>query len=203
MRRLYGGASASDFGPKKLKAIRRQLIEDGLSRGVVNTRVGQIKRPFQWAVAEELAPPAVYRGLQAVAGLSFGRSSARVTEPVRPVPDLYVAAVLPFVSPHVAAMIKLQRVTGMRPGELVIMRPCDIDMTGDVWIYSPFDHKNRWRGHRKQIPQQDRCRAGRSSTSHLGRGATWAPAGCCGCSANCGRAGSDGGRPAPQRSIAE
>jgi integrase len=63
-----------------------------------------------------------------------------------------VAAVLPFVSPHLAAMIKLQRLTGMRPGELVIIRPCDIDMTGDVWIYEPFDHKNRWRGHRKQIP---------------------------------------------------
>jgi integrase len=48
-------------------------------------------------------------------------------------------------------MIKLQRLTGMRPGEVVIIRRCDIDMTGDVWIYEPFDHKNRWRGHRKQI----------------------------------------------------
>ena len=48
--------------------------------------------------------------------------------------------------------MKLQRLTGMRPGELVLMRPADIDQTSDIWIYEPFDHKNRWRGHRKQIP---------------------------------------------------
>ena len=128
------------------------MIGTGLSRGVINKRVGQIKRAFKWAVAEELVPPSLYHGLQAVAGLTFGRSKARETEPVRPVPDLHVAIVLPFVSPHVAAMIKLQRLSGMRAGEIVLMRPCDIDTSGDIWIYEPFDHKGRWRGHRKQVP---------------------------------------------------
>jgi integrase len=152
LRGLYGGTPASDFGPKKLKVLRHYMVEKGLSRGVVNKRISQIKRMFKWAVAEELIPPSVYHGLQAVAGLAFGRSAARETEPIRPVPDLYVAAVLPFLSPHVAAMVKVQRLTGMRAGELVLMRPCDIDTTGDIWIYEPLDHKNRWRGHRKQIP---------------------------------------------------
>lgn len=32
------------------------------------------------------------------------------------------------------------------------MRSCDIDTTGDVWLYEPFTHKNQWRGHRRQIP---------------------------------------------------
>ena len=94
----------------------------------------------------------MHQGLEAVGGLRFGRTKARETEPVRPVPDLCVALVLPFVTPHVASMIKLQRLTGMRSCELVIMRPCDIDTSGEVWIYEPFDHKNRWRGHRKLIP---------------------------------------------------
>ena len=152
LRQLYGRTPANEFGPKKLKAVRQHMVESGLSRGVVNTRIGRIKRMFKWAVAEELIPPSVYHGLQAVSGLTFGRSAARETEPIRPVPDFYVAVVLPFVSPHVAAMIKFQWLTGMRPGELVLMRPCDIDTSGDIWIYEPFDHKNRWRGHRKQIP---------------------------------------------------
>ncbi|MGA2069163.1 MAG: hypothetical protein ABSG86_29690 [Thermoguttaceae bacterium] len=128
------------------------MVEAGLCRGVVKARVGRIKRAFKWAVAEELVPPSLYHALQAVAGLTFGRSKARETEPVRPVPDLYVAVVLPFVTPHVAAMIKLQRLTGMRSREPAIMRPCDIDTSGDVWIYEPSDHKGRWRGQRKQIP---------------------------------------------------
>ena len=152
LRRLYGHTKASEFGPKALKAVRQYMIDEGLSRGVVNRRVGRIKRAFKWAVAEELVPPSVFHGLQAVTGLSFGRTTARETDPVRPVPDLYVAVLLSFVTPHVTSMIKLQRLSGMRAGEVVVIRPCDIDTSREIWIYEPFDHKNRWRGHRKQIP---------------------------------------------------
>ena len=81
------------------------MIENGLCRRVINNRVGRIKRMFKWAVADELIPPSIYHGLQAVTGLAYGRTAAGETEPVKPIPDLYVAIVLPFVSPHVAAMI--------------------------------------------------------------------------------------------------
>ncbi|MGO9110645.1 MAG: hypothetical protein ACLP9L_15600 [Thermoguttaceae bacterium] len=152
VRELYGSTPAREFGPKTLKAVRRHMVDQGLSRGVVNHRLSRIKRAFKWASGEELIPPSVSHGLQAVGGLRFGQTQARETDPIRPVADLCVAVVLPFVTPHVAAMIKLQRLTGMRAGEMVVMRPCDIDMTGAVWVYEPFNHKNRWRGHRKQIP---------------------------------------------------
>ncbi len=62
-----------------------------------------------------------------------------------------VPAVLPYVAPPVAAMIRLQMLTATRPGEIVVMRAIDIDMSGDVWVYEPHTHKNRWRGHRRQI----------------------------------------------------
>ncbi|MGA2256154.1 MAG: tyrosine-type recombinase/integrase [Thermoguttaceae bacterium] len=131
LRQLYGSTPAAEFGPKKLKAVRQKMIENGLCRRVINNRVGRIKRMFKWAVADELVPPGVFHGLQAVTGLAYGRTKARETEPVKP--------------------IQLQRISGMRAGEVVIMRPCDIDMTSEVWIYEPSDHKNRWRGHRKEI----------------------------------------------------
>ncbi len=82
LRRLYGHTKPSAFGPKALKAVRQYMIDEGLSRGVVNRRIGRIKRAFKWAVAEELIPPSVLHGLQAVAGLSFGRTTARETDPV-------------------------------------------------------------------------------------------------------------------------
>ncbi|MGO9115757.1 MAG: hypothetical protein ACLP9L_41655 [Thermoguttaceae bacterium] len=106
---LYGNTPAADFAPSSLKAVRQHVFENGLSRRVVYDRVDRIKRVFEWVVAEELVPPSVYHGLQAVAGLTFGRTRTRESEPSRPIADLYVALVLPFVSPHVAAMIKLQR----------------------------------------------------------------------------------------------
>ena len=50
-------------------------------------------------------------------------------------------AVLPHVSPQVGAMIWLQYWTGMRPGEVVIMRTCDLDMNGGTWVCRPMSHK--------------------------------------------------------------
>ena len=152
VRRLFGDTQAGQFGPKSLKLVREHMIDQGLSRRVINQRVNRIKRAFKWAVAEELVPPAVLHGLQAVTGLRYGRTVARETEPVRPVREAAVDAILPFVSAQVCTMIRLQQLTGMRPNEVIAMRPCDIEQSGEVWLYRPASHKNLWRGHVRQIP---------------------------------------------------
>ncbi|MDP7303730.1 MAG: tyrosine-type recombinase/integrase [Pirellulaceae bacterium] len=152
VRDLFGSTLAADFGPKSLKTVRQKMIDDGLARTNINHRVSRIKRVFKWAVAEELISPSVYHGIQAVTGLQYGRTEAHETEPVRPVPDLYVAATLPFLAPQIGAMILVQRLSGMRPCEVVIMRPCDIDTSREIAVYEPHDHKNRWRGQQKLIP---------------------------------------------------
>ena len=41
--------------------------------------------------------------------------------------------------------------TGARPGEVCAMRGCDIDMTGDVWLYRPAHHKTRHKGKERVI----------------------------------------------------
>ncbi len=153
LRKLYGTTPVRDFGPLALKAVRQHMISvEDLSRGVVNHRVNRIKRLFKWGVAEELVPSSIFEGLRAVDGLRFGRCQARETEPVKPVPWVFVEPVLTAVSSPVATMIRLQWLTAMRPCEVVQMRAAEIDMTGDVWEYEPLDHKNRWRGHRRIIP---------------------------------------------------
>jgi integrase len=152
VRELYGESVAAEFGPKKLKAVREKMIADGLCRRVINARINRIRRVFKWAVAEELVPASIHHGLQAVPGLRYGRTEARESEPVKPVPDESVDATLPFLSPQVAAMVQLQRLTGMRPSEIVMMRPSDIERTGATWTYEPHAHKNSWRGHRRLVP---------------------------------------------------
>ncbi len=155
---LYGGIRALDFGPRALKAVRQSMIEAGGSRKYINKHVNRIKLMFKWAVAEELIPPSVYQGLQAVSGLAIGRTAARETDPVEPVPDSHVEAVKPFVSPQVWAMIQVQRLSGMRPGEVVTMRACDIkvvnavkDKQVEIWIYSPARHKTQHHGHSRAV----------------------------------------------------
>jgi hypothetical protein len=60
VRRLFGDTQAEQFGPKSLKLVREHMIDQGLSRKVINQRINRIKRAFKWAVAEELVPPAVF-----------------------------------------------------------------------------------------------------------------------------------------------
>jgi integrase len=152
LRELFGGLPVNDFGPKSLALVRQKLIDAGLSRGVINRRVNRIKRCFKWGVSEELVPPPVLHGLQSLAGLKFGRTTAPEAPKVKPVSDEVIEATLPYLSPQVAAMVRLQRLTGMRPSEVVSMRGEEIDMAGEVWLYQPEKHKNAWRGAERTIP---------------------------------------------------
>jgi integrase len=127
--------------------------QPSLARPVVNQRVGRIRRMFKWAVENELIPPSVLQGLAAVRGLQIGRCNAREPEPVRPVAEATVLATLSHVLPPVRALVELQLLTGMRPGEAVIMRSCDLDMSGKAWLYRPGS---------------DQGRAGRHKTAHHG-----------------------------------
>jgi integrase len=148
---VYPTLPPEEFGPLKLKEVREAMIKTGLSRGVINQRVGVIKRMFKWAASEELVPVNVYHGLQSVDGLKRGRSEAKETDPIVAIAEAHVYAVLPHATPVVAAMIELQLLTCMRSGELVIMRPMDLETTGKIWQYRPATHKTAYRGHQRVV----------------------------------------------------
>lgn len=69
---VYARTPAAEFGPLSLKAVRQKMIENGITRRVINDRIGQIKRMFKWASSEELIPPSVFHGLSCVEGLRKG-----------------------------------------------------------------------------------------------------------------------------------
>jgi len=143
LRRSYGHTKASDFGPLRLKAVRSAMVKAGLSRSYVNGNVRRIKACFRWAASEELLPASVCEALATVDGLKKGRSQARETEPVGPVADEVVDATIPYVSPVVADMIRFLRLVGCRPSEVCMIRPCDVDRSGEVWAYRPRSHKTQ------------------------------------------------------------
>ncbi len=156
---FYGRTAVSEFSPLRLKALRQRMIGLNNSRIYINNQIGRARRIFKWGVENELVPPAVYQALQAVAGLRKGRSAARETEPVKPVAVDYVEASKPFVSRQVWAMIRIELLAGMRPGEVCIMRACDIEMDGDVWNYRPHDYKTEHHDIERIIPLGQRAQA--------------------------------------------
>jgi integrase len=151
IRSLYGFTRAAEFGPLALKVVREQMIQAGWSRKVINQRIGRVKRMFKWAVSEELVPPAVFHGLLTVSGLQLGRTAARETAPVKPVAQEVVVGTIPFLTRHVAGLVRFQMLTGCRPGEACSVRRADIDTTSSAWIYRPQHHKLAYRGHARAI----------------------------------------------------
>jgi integrase len=152
LKEIYGATLASQFGPLKLKAVREHLIRKGLSRGVVNKKVDRIRRAWRWIESEELVPEHSYAHLLTVTRLRRGHTTARETEPVGPADEYSVDAVIKLLSPPVAAAVRIQRITGMRSCELVIMRLCDIDRSRPIWVYTPQRHKTDYLGHTRTVP---------------------------------------------------
>jgi len=151
LNQLYGDFPACEMGPLALKAVRQSMVGLGWCRSHINKQISRIRQIFKWGTENELVPIQIYQSLATVAGLKKGRTTVRESEPVKSIPQEYVDAVLPYVSSQVAALIQLQLLTAMRPGEAVIMRGCDLDTSGSVWVYTPQHHKTEHHGKARKI----------------------------------------------------
>lgn len=151
LRRMYGRYPAREFGPLALKGMRQSFLDAKLCRSTINAYVNRIRRMFRWAVSEQLIPVEVYQALTTVNGLVKGRTTAREPDLVRPVPESDMRATLPHLPPPVRAMVEVQFLTGCRPGEICILRPCDIDRSGDVWCFVPHSHKTEHHDRQRRI----------------------------------------------------
>ena len=146
LNQLYAMTPVDEFGPLNLEAVRNLMIKAGNSRSYINQNVGRIKRMFRWGVSKQLVDVTIFQALATLEGLKKGRSIAKETAPVLPVSDEVINQTLQFIrSKTTADMIRFQRLTGCRPGEVFSMRPIDIDQQeyahAGVWIYRPESHK--------------------------------------------------------------
>lgn len=147
----------------------------GLSRKYVNQLVGTVQLAFDWMALHKLCPPDRPALLRLVKPLKMGKGGQE-TGVVPPVPDASIDATLPELSERHAAMVRLQRLTGMRPGELCALRPADVSRSPDapvrvpvgrgrtvalaaacvggvtVWAYVPHSHKTLYKGKPRMVP---------------------------------------------------
>lgn len=153
---MFGEKEGRTFTASQMVRLQDQLIENGYARKSINQRIGRIRRFFRWCCKHDHLPATLYHSLLAVDGLRRGKSGAREPEPIGPVDLQHVDALLPFVSPQIAAMTQIQHLCGMRPAEVCIMRRCDIDTSGEIWLYRPRAHKTDHHGQSlvKAIPRK-------------------------------------------------
>jgi len=141
---IYGDIAVGDFTPKKLKAVRNQMVRSGkLCRRMVNDYTGGIVRIFSWGVEEELVKADLVNDLREVKALRKGEPGTFENKSRKEVADDIVRRTLPFMSPTIRTMVVLQRMTGMRPSEMCAMTVGDIDKTrvAGLWHYVPKSQK--------------------------------------------------------------
>jgi integrase len=158
---LFRALSVAEFSPKRLVAVRDEMIRLKWSRRYINASVRRIRQMFRWAVAEELVSPTIASALAAVEPLKEGRSEAREKDLPGPVDDAIVAATICRIkSPVVVDVIRLMQHSGMRPAEAIGMRVEAIDRSDpECWHYIPRRHKTTHRGKRRTVFLGPKCQA--------------------------------------------
>jgi hypothetical protein len=149
LRRLYGITNGVDFGPLALKTVREAYIADDLCRNEVNRRTRIVVRCFKWAVENELVSPSIHHGLRAVSGLRKGRTEARESKPVKPVPDAAVDAIKPHVSRQVTGSATFPSQTLLASREIAMIRfnterPASLTRRTGYFIglsFTPFERR--------------------------------------------------------------
>lgn len=141
----YGSLAPVEFGPKKLKELQQMLADAKLSRQYVNDIARRIKQCFKWAASEELIPVSIYQALATVPGVKQGRTQAAEPAPRQPVAWEHIEPVLPFVSPTIAAMLKLQWHSGARSRSICLAKPSQFRLEESPWEWRPR-HKREFAG---------------------------------------------------------
>jgi integrase len=145
--KTYGHTNANDFKARSLKVLRKELINSGdYSRQYINKLMGYTKSIFYWGAENELVSAETAASLRLVKALKFGETTAYESPDPITVPDETVNKTLPYLTPTIRDMVRIQSLTGARPSEICIMRMCDVSINDNVAVYWPSVHKNTWRG---------------------------------------------------------
>ena len=124
----------------------RNRLADKWARKTINHAVSCWRLFATWMMEHRLCSAAAKIEMCAATPLKRGRSKASESVPVRAAPHWAVKTAMRDAPPSLRAMVYVQELTGMRPGEVCSMRNEDIDRHGRLWLYRPQDHKNAWRG---------------------------------------------------------
>lgn len=155
---LYADLPVLDFDVLHLKAVRKLMIENGLCRQTINKqRVRRIRTIIRWATEHHCLDARVIARLMAVKPLRPRVDGVREAPPTKAATMEQIMAVLrdpkcPMVN---RAMLMLQGSCGARPGEVCMCHEMEINQSppqAGLWLWTPIQHKNLWRGKPRIIP---------------------------------------------------
>jgi integrase len=133
IKQQVGEAPIPDFGPLALKALRQTWVDSGCCRRTCNAYTKNVVLVFAWGVSEQMVSADQIIALRSVKGLRKHEGKTFDYPGVTVVSQESIQAVLDTLLPTTRDMVRLQYLTAARPGEILLLRPCDLDRSGKFW----------------------------------------------------------------------
>ena len=147
LRDLYADTPVTALTHQDMIRVRNAIISwNTCSRTTVNFYMDRIRRMWRWALDEGLVPASVTAELSQVQPMKPNRTALREPVPVLAVTEADIDAVCAVAPDNFADMVRVHRLTGMRPEELCAMKWEHIDTARTPWVYRPPFFKTQWRG---------------------------------------------------------
>lgn len=148
---LFSDCHVNEFGVVEFKTVRNHWVQSGCCRSYCNKNAKRVVAFFKWLVSENLADIAVHQEIKTVPPLLASRCSAPESPKVKPVDDATIEATIKHLPKVLADMVRIHRLLGCRPSELLSIKPCMVNRESEVWTVRIEHHKNAWRNHERII----------------------------------------------------
>lgn len=136
-----------DLSSHELDQVQAAAGQRHWAIATVRDRIRHIRLAIRSAVKANLLPVLTLQHLLLAERVSLSTPGIKPARRVPPVPESVIDETLPHLNRHIAAIVRLLRLTGARPSEIIALRPLDIDMSnGRTWLYRPAHHKTAHRG---------------------------------------------------------
>ncbi len=147
---LYGDRDIPDFGVDQFRQFQRHMAEKGYARKTIRDYANRVLQMIRFGAERGHVRGEQWDRLRAARKIRRGAGIGVKTQKRKPVPDEQVTAIFPHLDKRepvramLETMIRLQRVIGLRPIEICVMRPADIDRNcGEEWRYTVHPDWNK------------------------------------------------------------
>lgn len=142
-----------ELKPNRIELWRKDLnINKKVCRNTINKKVNTVKQMIHYAVTRELEPAQLLYSVSAIKPIKKGQGNFVDYNAVEPAQWSTVKKILPYLPSMICDMLLIMKHTGARPGEVRLIRPCDIDRSDpQAWVFYPNRHKTQRHGIKRKI----------------------------------------------------
>ena len=139
---LYWDTPADKFTTTCLDLVRQAMKQSKrFNRDVLNRHTRRIISLFKWGVWKELCKESTWQRLTVIPPYKKGEPGTFEGRKRKPVPDDILIRTIKYAVPTEAAMIKVHRLTGARPGEICNLTVGAVDLQGGKILLT--EHKTK------------------------------------------------------------